>query len=46
MCVQLVQDYAFKEFGDEREIRNRVVVFEVVWVEVKFLEERTNDGGL
>jgi len=32
VCVQLVQDYAFKEFGDEREIRNRTVVVKGVGV--------------
>ena len=44
--VELVEDNLLKEFGEKREIRDRVVGFEVLWVKVVFFEERMNDGGL
>ena len=44
--IELVEDNLLKKLGEERKIRDRMVVFEVVWVKVVFLEERTNYNRL
>ena len=44
--VELVEDNLLKELGEEREIGDRAVVLEIIWVKALLLEERTNDGGL
>jgi hypothetical protein len=42
--VELVEDNLLKEFGQEGEIGYRPVVFQLVWVEVVFLEKRSDDS--
>ena len=44
--IELVEDNLLKELGEEREIGDRAVVFEVIWVKIVFFEERTDNGGL
>ena len=44
--IELVEDDLPKELVEERELGDRAVVLEVVWVKVVLLEERTNNGGL
>jgi hypothetical protein len=44
--VELVEDNLLKKLRKEREIGDGAIVFEIVWVEVVFLEKRTNYGGL
>jgi hypothetical protein len=43
--IELVENNLLKELGKEREIGDRAVVFELIWVKVVFFEERTNNGG-
>jgi hypothetical protein len=44
--VELIENDFFKELGQEREIGNRTIVFEVVWVEVVFFQERADESRL
>ena len=45
MEVDLVEDNLLEEFGQEGEVRDRPIVFQLVWVEVVFLEEGSDDSG-
>jgi hypothetical protein len=42
VVIELVEDNLLKKLGEERQVRDRAIVFEVVWVEVVFFEERAD----
>jgi hypothetical protein len=44
--IKLVENHFLKKFGQERKIGDWAIVFEVVWIQVVFFEERVNDGRL
>ena len=46
MRVQLIEDNFLEKFRQEREVRNRSVVFQFVWIQIVFLEERAHNSRL
>ena len=46
MVVERLKDNFFKKLGNERKVRDGVIVFQVIWVKVGFFLERTNTSCL
>ena len=46
MVVELLKDNFLKKLGNERKVRDRAIVFQVIWVKVVLFQERTKNSCL
>ena len=44
MVVELLKDNFLKKLGNEWKVRDRVIVFQVIWVRVVLFQERMNNS--
>ena len=46
VVAELLKDNFLKKLGNERKVRDRAIVFQVIWVKVILFQERTNNSCL
>ena len=46
MVVELLKDSFLKKLGNERKVRDKAIVFQVIWVKIVPFQERTNNSCL
>ena len=46
MVAELLKDDFLENLGNERKVRDRAIVYQVIWVKVVLFQERTNNSCL
>ena len=46
MVVELLEDSFLKKLGNERKVRDRAIVFQVIWVKFVLFQKRMNNSCL
>ena len=46
LVVEILKDNFLKKLGNERKVRDRAIVFQVIWVKVVLFQDRTNNSCL
>ena len=44
MVAELLKDDFLEKLGNERKVRDRAIVFQVIWVKVVLFQERKNNS--